>query len=106
MFAAGHTTGTVDHPSIEVTGDRFDVHIANPGIKLGHRDPTASSDSTNVLYVFVGTSADGKAKFSAYEVNIRTGTATQQPGKYLLDYSTIDSDDTETVFTKFNAATT
>ena len=78
MFAAGHTTGTVDHPSIEVTGDRFDVHIANPGIKLGHRDPTALSHSTNVLYIFVGTKQPQitKAFLSSYKVDIRTGTVT------------------------------
>ena len=82
MFAAGHTTGTVDHPSIEVTGNRNDEYIDNPGIKIGHRDPTALSDSTNVLYVFVGTEEEEKkdpdeAKFSSYDVDLRMGIANQ-----------------------------
>ena len=82
MFAAGHATGTVDHPSIEVTGNRNDEYIDNPGIKIGHRDPTALSDSTNVRYVFVGTEEEEKkdpdeAKFSSYDVDLRMGIANQ-----------------------------
>jgi hypothetical protein len=77
MFAAGHATGTVDHPSIEVTGNRNDNYIDNPGIKIGHRDPTALSDSTNVRYVFVGSDFPDIAKFSPYDVDLRMGIANQ-----------------------------
>ena len=79
MFAAGHTTGTVDHPSIEVIGNFDHPSITNPGIKLGHRDPTALSHSTNVLYIFVGTKQPQttNAFLSSYKVDIRTGTVTQ-----------------------------